>query len=382
MSRTTSISAALFLTPSDYDLYLQWQEAEGTSEEHLGYVSYAVEYHDFTIWRATGWPCLQEHSTARSKYVQGKQRVASRCLHTLHLASFIETEWCPVCEVNICLEFLEALVQAYEKVGRQMRESKLENEYEQLVRKHKAIRMGWRMARLELIEVVRYHEELATCEMEWDLHYDDLDTDDSHSSSFAVTLAVLETRHPADIVSQEELAMMHSDRTPKKKPQATKKVRFATQLETTRSPRHEDTFDRSNKQYQPGKWACPIAEGWQDTSFYMSDLHNLQQFKVFITSIEDPDDVDMSKGDEGPAGLHPFWPQIEFIWERSMKNANRAQYKQLIKKMDESEAVVAFVDNNGNVADMAFAGRPKDTEWKPEIPPPSDMAWTSLQMHL
>ncbi|KAF2244161.1 hypothetical protein BU26DRAFT_580099 [Trematosphaeria pertusa] len=342
MSRQTeSISAAAIFPPDELKMYLQWQEEQGFEATEGGNISFAIQYHDFITWYNTQLAGPTEHPPVTETVPENfDYETASLCKHALHPANDDwDNEWCPVCGVSICLEFLKAIAQAWDRLDERYYSLMTTNEEMKQDWDWKMdVRSGWHMARVELIEVVEHYEEMAVREAEWNATHEDASLDKIYSASKAIELAKEDSQYRARMMSREEFDKLYickesrelNDKKPKKK------VSFAPDTELDRVSRNLVYCWRTSGEYKPGRYACPSPEGWENTSFYHNGwLIKLSQYKVHIV-LADRDlksaisslkegfpQLEANQKTEGPAGLHPLWEKIQAVFLRTLGSPTR-----------------------------------------------------------
>ncbi|KAF2133480.1 hypothetical protein P153DRAFT_308370, partial [Dothidotthia symphoricarpi CBS 119687] len=125
--------------------------------------------------------------------------IAAQCGHTLHPSDAMIGGYCPVCDVRICLEFLDVIAKAFQKEGgpwpARLGDRRPVSYF--------TLRQGWHMARLQLEITVTKLEAAVDHETAWEAQ-NPLEADaiqDVNSARKAVQLAITEHRYPASITS-------------------------------------------------------------------------------------------------------------------------------------------------------------------------------------
>jgi len=141
------VPAAILFSPEDLQHFTKWQKEHGVGSLP-GIVRNATEYCEFLAYRRT--------DEDNKKLKRGNTRTRNRnpatmCGHGLHPSDIITGEYCPVCEVEMCLEFLDALAQVFQRCGGPWQQARVRNEFV-------LVRQCWHLARYQLVELVELLE--------------------------------------------------------------------------------------------------------------------------------------------------------------------------------------------------------------------------------
>jgi hypothetical protein len=124
-SITRYIPAALLFSQKDVQHFIEWQKE--THPSYLpGQVQDSIEYCEF-LNDQRGNVAIAK--LERSKALAQNKNPAKKCGHGLHPSDIIMTSYSPVCEVEMCLTFLEALAKIFQKCGGPWPQDMIKREY-------------------------------------------------------------------------------------------------------------------------------------------------------------------------------------------------------------------------------------------------------------
>ncbi|KAF1999655.1 hypothetical protein P154DRAFT_576833 [Amniculicola lignicola CBS 123094] len=348
------------------------------SDERNSFAS-SEQYHEFSQRRAFLQGSLVPHDFPESHGFT----VASQCKHPLHPVDL--TRWgcmsyCPVCKVQMCAEFLEAILQAWVQSGAfrgfdpagpaPASESAPEEAMWEPYRK------CWHIVRTDL---ANYEQDLEDCSAE-EVKLKKLHLEKTYSCTRA--LQWLQESRVGEMPSEKEKAEEQQAHTgvfakalkkakslvqpaSKKTVQFTKDTNFDERRPSWQYCRYasfETEDGEAVELYQPGRWACPTEEGWEDTSRMRDFLYTLSQCKLILASSYDisptfnswviPDE------NEGPAGLCQYWDMIDdFLRWTYEESGDQAAFLDFCKKTDTLIAVGD--DENDEIEDVILAYKDK-----------------------
>ena len=147
------VPAAILFSPEDLQHFTKWQKEHGVGSLP-GVVRNATEYCEFLAYRRT--------DEDNKKLKRGNTRTRNRnpvtmCGHGLHPSDIITGGYCPVCEVEMCLQFLDALDKVFQRCGGPWQQAHVRNEFA-------LVRQCWHLARYQLVELV----ELLECSQKYE----------------------------------------------------------------------------------------------------------------------------------------------------------------------------------------------------------------------
>lgn len=101
--RVRGLPASLLLDDKTFPLYCLWQSERNVGSSTAGRISSAFEHHSFLLW-------LSARSEVTSPVSQDpKWPKPGVCDHLFHPAQSSINKTCPICCVQICLDFLEVI---------------------------------------------------------------------------------------------------------------------------------------------------------------------------------------------------------------------------------------------------------------------------------
>ncbi|KAF2865917.1 hypothetical protein BDV95DRAFT_242251 [Massariosphaeria phaeospora] len=340
--------AAYILSSSDCLRYFKWQKRWRPENSEPGYFSSALEYHEF--FRYPNGPDLN-HADTQYAHSFGQPKTAVLCGHILHPLDDKVGINCPVCEVQMCLNFLGAIMEAWKKVG-----GPLASSTGSVSSVGYSLRQAWHMARLELLTIMGTHELSADLELLWtrDRSKDEISR---ASSTYSATNAVELAKQCADISCVVDMMPPSVITKPVKKKKKT--VQFTADTEES-SGRTMSAFARGTADYDPGPHACLSPDGYFDTSKLRDLLYNVQQCKIFSTKSEEdfwewnmdlnllPNQVDDAETAE------ELREQLSELVTNDYDCADQDHKEAMDMQMKESDSAIVQVDYNGTLLDYCL----------------------------
>ena len=110
---TTPIPAALVFSPEDLKFFIEWQKEHHT-HNILGEIFKAKDYCEFLKYQRTDTAIADFE---RDKAWKKNRNPATKCGHALHPSDTVADGYCPVCEVDMCLIFLDAIAKVLQQCG-------------------------------------------------------------------------------------------------------------------------------------------------------------------------------------------------------------------------------------------------------------------------
>ncbi|KAF2444729.1 hypothetical protein P171DRAFT_513816 [Karstenula rhodostoma CBS 690.94] len=360
------IHAGFLWSDSDCAGFNAWQKKQTVKVSPVKkYISNAEEYHryvsrpeskrSFSISSLTGY------------FLRPAEAKQPECSHKLHPDAPVEA-FCPVCQVDHCIAFLDAITQAWENLGGPFRE-----DYEPRSTPHgyTNLKLAWRAARLELWNLVANLEKQAIIENRLDSYASPAEHSDEpddplptiYDAHAALARYRMTYKYPVVDVPHQTEQEFH---TPHPSPKQKKEVHFDKDLKNG-STRKNESFDRKHPRYIRGQHAVKPGSEFENTACTDDTEFLLSQTKMFFT--EDLGFHDYAEKPEhwpefeGIAGCHPRWEEIlqgrkTFTTWRSHRKYIR--WAQNLKASGTDG--VAIVMYGGKIVDFVVLRAPKEKE--------------------
>ncbi|KAI4930449.1 hypothetical protein J4E85_005076 [Alternaria conjuncta] len=319
------VPAAILFSPEDVQHFTKWQEEHGVGSLP-GIVRNATEYCEFLAYRRTD---KDNKKLKRGNTRTRNRNPANMCGHELHPSDIITGGYCPVCEVEMCLQFLDALGKVFQRCGGPWQQARVRNEFA-------LVRQCWHLARYQLVELVELLEYSQKYEEAW------------------------EKQHPGDVGLKRKLSSLDVARAKVAKARVKKHVTFTpdTNTWTTRS---NACFCRSPAQcrrYQPGRHAAPLGLEWIDTSRMSSSIADLLNLKVYATSIQAEFDALVDDSSlrppsryQGILSLHPGIQAISAFADQFLQGGETAR-EEMLEMISVADALVVLIGEDDVVLDL------------------------------
>ncbi|OAG07969.1 uncharacterized protein CC84DRAFT_1239055 [Paraphaeosphaeria sporulosa] len=364
---------AASLWPDGGDLeFIVWQKKQSVKVSPLKkYISGAEEYHRYMSRnRATSTGSFSISSLIAFFLRATLEPKQPECGHELHPSAAVET-FCPVCQVDHCIAFLDAISEAWEAAGGPFR-----GDYEPKSYSHRYInlRRGWRVARLELINLVAKLEKQAIMENRMDFYTLPAETldepDDSLPIVYGTQAALIRYRlaykYPAVNVTRQIEDDWH---TPGSSLRQKKEVHFDKDL-VDGSTRKYESFNRKHPDYVRGPHSVSPGSQFENTTCTHDVEVLVAQSKIFFTSMlgfkvfaEKPTHWPEF---EGIAGCHPRWEEILVSLGTYAFWRSRRKFGEWEKKLESSGVDgIAIVENHGRIVDFVVLKAPKENLHNP-----------------
>jgi len=352
------VPAAILFSPEDVQHFTKWQKEHGVGSLP-GIVRSATEYCEFLAYRRTD----EDNKKLKRGNIRTRNRnTATMCGHGLHPSDIITSGYCPVCEVEMCLEFLDVLAQVFQKCGGPWQQARIRNEFA-------LVRQCWHLARYQLVELV----ELLECSQKYEEAWEKQHPSDvgcmwtTNSSSKAIRNAQMRTRYPAVLTDtnsrptvKRELSSLDLARAKVAKARVKKHVTFTPDT-ITWPTRSNACFCRNPAQrqsYQPGRHAAPFGLEWIDTSRMSSSIADLLNLKVYATSVQAEFDALVDDSSlrppsryQGILSLHPGIGPISAFANRFLQGAETAR-EEMLEMISVADALMVFIGEDDVVLDL------------------------------
>jgi hypothetical protein len=379
---TSGIVPARYLWPDGYANFYAWQKKQPRTlnfSPKKYSVSSAEEYYRFV-----SRPTFSTFSIngITSLFFGASQSEHPECGHKLHPSAAIEA-FCPVCQIEHCVAFLEAIRVEWEKVGGPFWK---DTEPKSKPAAYGPLKCGWRAARLELWDLVIRLEKQAVLEESMESYVSTAANDGKPNDPFPVVYGAkaalakyhLTFKYPVSEVSHQSEQEWHSlVSTSKKK----KTVHFQEDLVEGKR-RKNVYFNRVSHKYAPGRHAPSQGAEFENNTLKNDTEFDLSQCKIFFT-----DDLSFSQYDkkpehwlefEGIAGCHPRWKEIlggleEF--HQWLSVPKRFQWSQRLAQSGTDG--VAIVMDGDRIVDFVVLRALKESE-EEEIVLKQRTSWVSL----
>jgi hypothetical protein len=340
-----------------------------------GYIRYVLDYHRFT----------HRHEPPQDGVVHLGSHIAAACGHELHLADSRTLGYCPVCEVEMSLEFLDAIAKAWGDAGGPRHNLDLNKN-----RNH-PLGSAWHLAWLQHeqllspVEAVIEHEAASVTPRPARAAAGS----NINTSAKATMIAHMECKYPAAISKTTTAAKKQGvkRKVGKKPPKKTKKtVSFAT--DTNFDPgRPCEEFKRTSGVYEPGIHAWvpnpnpdsnvePGGEGWADTSHFVYHITtdtinlNITTSGHVFAQVREENYVRLGimRGLVGQCPGCAYITKCRKVWHEQKDNDEKEEegpgtrgtleLKMLIQI---SDALIVWTSDQGEVMDIIFS-RCEDVE--------------------
>ena len=348
------VPAANLFSPEDVQHFTEWQEKHGVGSLP-GIVRNATEYCEFLAHRRIDEENIEpKRGNTRTR----NRNPATMCGHSLHPSDIITGGYCPVCEVEMCLEFLDALAQVFQKCGGPWQQARVRNEFV-------LVRQCWHLARYQLVELV----ELLECSEKYEEAWEKQHPGDvgcmwtRNSSSKAIRNAQMRTRYPAILTDADprsavkrKLSSLDEARAKVAKARVKKHVTFTPDTITwptrfNRNPAHRQS-------YQPGRHAAPLGLEWIDTSRISSSIADLLNLKVHATCIQAEFDALVDDSSlrppsryQGILSLHPGIQAISAFANQFLQGAETAR-EEMLEMISVADALIVLIGEDDVVLDL------------------------------
>jgi hypothetical protein len=366
-SSTDSISAILVFSPEDIQLFLKWQGECGV-DCLAGLIQNSHEYCEFIEHLRDN---IATTNLERTISYAHNRNPAVKCGHELHPSDIVAAGYCPVCEVDMCLRFLNMLAKLFQKHGGPWPQEKIQKGYLEL-------RQGWHMVRFQLAELVDTLECSKKYEEAWEKqHPEDVGCIwSTYSSTKAIRKAEMEHKYPA-LVSKTptrphafkrklQLSTLDAARAKIANTQKRLTKKHVTFTSDTKGEpgRRNACFHRmrGNEHYEPGNNAAPLGINWVDTSLLRSPIASLCNLKVYVVSLQAEFDALVSNSNLRPpsryggiVGLHPGIKAISNFVETYLQQSSDAR-EDMLDMISYADALIVFISDDGNaIKDMHFS---------------------------
>lgn len=324
-----------------------------------GIVRNATEYCEFLAHRRS----IEENKKLKRGNIRARERhPANMCEHGLHPSDIITSGYCPVCEVEMCLIFLDALAQIFQKSGGPWQQARICNEYV-------LVRQCWHMARYQLVKLV----EILECSQKYEEAWEKQHPSDvgcmwtTNSSSKGIRIAQMRTKYPAvptDAIPRPAVKQNTSsfDRARAKvaKSRVKKHVTFTPDTITwpTRSNAYFCRNPTQRQSYRPGKHAAPLGLEWIDTSRISSSISDLLNLKVFATYLQAEFDALVADSSlrppspyQGILTLHPCIRPISAFANQFLQGTETAR-EEMLELISVADALIVLIGEGDVVFDM------------------------------
>lgn len=295
-------------------------------------------------------------SSLAGLFLRTKEPKQPECGHKLHASAPFE-EFCPVCQVDHCVAFLNAIAEAWEKSGGPFRD---DYESKSATFGYVNLRLAWRAARLELCKLVAKLEKQAIIENRMDSYAPPAEKPDDplptiYGAQAALARYRLTYKYPVvDFPLQSKDEWYIPDSSPKQK----KEVRFDEEL-VDGSTRKSGYFNRKHPKYVRGPHAAPPDSEFENTTCTNDMDILLSQSKIFFT--EDlgfhayADKPEHWPEFEGTAGCHPRWEEILAGLENYSTWWSSRKFCEWYQKLEASGVDgFAIVTDNGKIVDFVI----------------------------
>lgn len=272
-----------------------------------------------------------------------------------------------MCQVQHCLDLLVAITEAWENVGGPFPANcqGFTNGHD-----YTRLRKGWRLARLELHNLVDKLEQEAVFESHMDAFNPCASTEDVGTTPLIPDAKeALKYYHknykypltdPSTAIPDPKWKIEPSD------PDSRKNVHFPRQLRDG-STRNNATFERKNAEYRAGRHSASTIAGFENTAFAADTRFLLQQLKVCFTT-----DLGFKRlankphrwpAFEGIAGEHPRWEEISEGLSVLMQWRSRRKCAKWVQELESggTDGVAVIVDGN-KIVDLILLSMPKGEE--------------------
>ncbi|KAI4639896.1 uncharacterized protein J4E78_010798 [Alternaria triticimaculans] len=352
------VPAAILFSPEDVQHFTKWQEEHGVGSLP-GIVRNATEYCEFLAHRRTNEESIK---LKRGKVRSRNRNPATMCGHGLHPSDIITGGYCPVCEVEMCLEFLDAIAQVFQKCGGPWQQARVRNEFA-------LVRQCWHLARYHLVELV----ELLECSEKYEEAWEKQHSSDvgciwtTNSSAKAIRIAQMRMKYPAVLTEaiprpavKRKLSSFDVARAKVAKARVKKHVTFTPDT-ITWPTRSNACFNRNPEQrqsYQPGRHAAPLGLEWIDTSRMSSSIADLLNLKVYATYVQAEFDALVDDSSlrppsryQGILSLHPGIQAISAFANQFLQGAETAR-EEMLEMISVADALIVLIGEEDVVVDM------------------------------
>lgn len=368
----------------DYETFITWQQAQpGNRSPHKGFFSSAEEFYRFSRRDISAQPLLFDLPTLSSLFKQQSLKEKEKkpeCGHVMH-AHLIPDNYCPVCQVDHCLEFLYKIKRAWVSQG-----GPIVGDVEQIAITLGYVRLknAWHGARLELLQLVEKLEKQAIV----DARTAEVSPTAPNGASY---VSVRDAKMALERYHKEYQYPLSAPLGPKTEepsgplslvsptwatlPKLKKRVQFAEDVEDF-AVRDNHTYLRRDPSYVPGRHAAPQGFEWVNGALTDNFMATLQQCKMFIT--DDAQFERYARDDthwpefEGVAGDHPRWEEIWSAFSQLSETLPPKQFEAWKETSKRHIDGIAVVENGGKFVQFVFLSA-KQT--KP--PPKSLRRWAS-----
>ncbi|KAF9740343.1 hypothetical protein PMIN02_008041 [Paraphaeosphaeria minitans] len=373
MATPTKELHAGFLWPDGGHLdFIAWQKKQSVKVSPVKkHVSGAEEYHWYIKRnRATSTEPFSISSLAAFFMRTMLEPKQPECGHKLHPSAPVET-FCPICQVDHCISFLDAISEAWESAGGPFRDNYEPKSYSY---GYINLRLAWRAARFELINLVAKLEKQAVIENRMDSYAPPADTlngpDDPPPTFYGAEAALaryrLAYKYPVvDAPWKTENGWHIPGSSPKQK----KEVHFDDDL-VDGSTRNQGSFNRKHPAYVRGLHAVSPGSQFENTTCTKDIEILVAQSKIFFTDklgfkayAENPRHWPEF---EGIAGCHPRWEEIVLGLETYATRRNLGNFGEWKKELESSGVDgVAIVEDRGKIVGFVVLKAPNENLHNP-----------------
>lgn len=296
--------AALVLNSDDRRAFLIYLDSNGRGESKK-FIRNALDFQLFREYRLETETDTDNLDNQDASVMGPAYTIATKCNHPLHPATAKVCDYCPVCEVSMCLNFLDIIQKAWGQRGGPWKlvswNPKTEADSRAKVA-YIALKQSWRRAKLELLRVIAVLRSKRKKEQRWEQKYPEGCISEVYAAAKAMKQAKYQAGDPTPygakdfkkVVPRRCLALSKQPKSqhPMKlrdrvdRPIADPALRFAIGVRA-RTARKRMHFHRPSAKYKPGKFSPKIGHQRLDTSFYRSPVLNILHLKVIKVTVQE-----------------------------------------------------------------------------------------------
>ncbi|KAF2019518.1 hypothetical protein BU24DRAFT_406183 [Aaosphaeria arxii CBS 175.79] len=292
--RAASCPADLVLSKEECSHYHTYQR-QCREPQELRVINYAKDYRAFQDYYSNKVNSRRALSRFAGFVEMGifANKKAAKCKHPLHPVATKVDDYCPVCQVRMCLDFLDLIQQAWSWLGgpyqpvcwipKNAKEQRDRTSYDRLG-------SAWRKAKLELLGTVDQLRDKMVTEQAVEDKSLDAYIYEPFSAKRALELSEQGWTDPTPYMTDQEilewyngnLFIMTNFRVASRL--SGKKVHFTDDTNFDSGRGRCSIFRRGHSDYKPGKYACPDKKNYLNTSMYGVNDFNSQQLKTIAGS--------------------------------------------------------------------------------------------------